>query len=267
MPRVIVVLLALAALGGLAGCGASNSFNPDVVAQAADKTASAGGAKLAIRMDAAGQKINGTGFMDTKGHKGRMSLQMPQLGGTMDAVFLNRVIYLHFPAAIAKKIPGGKSWVKLDIDKVARQQGIDLGALQSTSTNNDPSQQLSQLRGAGDVKKIGTETIRGTQTTHYKATVDLRKAADRAPAEQRAAAKRSVEQIIKLTGSATVPTEVWLDKQGRARRMSFTMKIQGQSLRETMDLYDFGTREAIKAPPASDTQDITELAGKAAVKG
>ena len=49
--------------------------------------------------------------------------------------------------------------------------------------------------------------------------------------------------------------------------MSFTMKIQGQSLRETMDLYDFGTREAIKAPPASDTQDITELAGKAAVKG
>jgi hypothetical protein len=267
MPRLIVILLALAALGGLAGCGSSDSFNPDVVAQAADKTASAGGAKLAIRIEAAGQKINGTGFMDTKGHKGRMSLQIPQLRGTMDAVFLNRIIYLHFPAAIAGKIPGGKSWVKLDLDKAARQQGIDLGALQSTSTNNDPAQQLAQLRGAGDVKKVGTETIRGTKTTHYKATIDLRKAADRAPADQRAAAKRSVEQIIKLTGSSTVPTEVWLDKQGRARRMSFTMKAQGQSLRETMDLYDFGTREAIKAPPASDTQDITELAGKAAAKG
>jgi len=261
MPRLIVILVSLAALAGLAGCGASNSFNPDVVAQAADKTASAGGAKLAFKADAAGQTVNGTGFMDTKGRKGRMSFQLPQGQGSMDLVYMSRVIYMHFPAAMTKKL-GGKSWVKLDLDRAMKAQGIDLGALQSTSTS-DPNQQLDQLRGAGDVKRVGTETVRGTKTTHYKTTIDLRKAASRAPAAQRSAAQRSVDRLIQLTGQSRMPMQVWIDQQGRARRMTMTQSVKGQSVSMTMDMYDFGTREAIKAPPASDTKDITDLASKA----
>src|SRR5947199_353129 len=181
MSRLIVIALALVALGALTGCGASDTINPDVVAQAADKTASAGGMKIAYTMDVAGQHITGNGFFDTKGQKGRMSFDLPQAGGTVDAVIVHRIIYMHFPASIAKQIPGGKSWLKLDFAKAAKAQGIDIGALQSTSTT-DPSQTLDQLRGAGDVKKVGTETVRGTETTHYTATLDLRKAADKAPA-------------------------------------------------------------------------------------
>jgi len=265
MPRFIVTLICLAALGGLAGCGASDTLNPDVVAQAADKTASAGGAKIAFTVDTAGQQVAGTGFMDAKDHKGRMSFQLPQGKGAMDMVFLNRVIYMRLPQ-LSGQLPGGKPWLKLDLDRFARARGIDLGALQSTSTS-DPSQELDQLRGAGDVKRVGDETVRGTSTTHYRATIDLRKAADRAPAAERAAARRSIDQIIKLTGTSTIPVEAWLDKQGRLRRMRMTMTMQGQSATISMDLFAFGTREPLKAPPAADTTDITALAGKQAAKG
>lgn len=258
MPRIVIsLLLCLAAAGGLAACG-TEDFNPDVVAQAADKTVSAGGAKVAFTIDAAGQAMKGTGFMDASARKGRIRFALPQGQGDLETVFLQRVVYLHLPAKLSAQVPGGKPWLKLDLDKLAKSQGIDLGALQSTS-NSDPSQQLDQLRGAGEVKRVGDEKVRGAQTTHYRAKIDLRRAADKAPAAQRAAAKRSVERLIKLQGTSTLPVDVWLDGQGRLRRERVTQKIQGQSLDFTMDLYDFGTREALKAPPASQTQDFSDV--------
>ena len=263
MPRLIVILVSLAALAGLAGCGASENFNPDVVAQAADKTASAGGAKLVMTVSAAGQRVNANGFIDTRGQKGRMSMTLPQAQGAIDMVFIKRVIYMHLPDALQRRVAGGASWLKLDFDRALRAKGIDLSAFQNGSTSN-PSQQLDQLRGAGDVKRVGTDTIRGAPTTHYKTTIDLRKAADRTPADRRAAAQRSVEQLIKLSGTRTFPAEAWIDKQGRLRRMKMAFKVKGQSLAMTMDLFDFGAREAIKAPPASDTKDVTDLATKQA---
>src|SRR3954453_5019134 len=182
MPRLIVILVSLAALAGLAGCGASDNVNPDVVAQAADKTASAGGAKLAMTVSAAGQRVNANGFIDTRGQKGRMSMTLPQAQGAIDMVFIKRVIYMHLPDALQRRVAGGASWLKLDFDRALRAKGIDLSAFQNGSTSK-PSQQLDQLRGAGDVKRVGTDTIRGAPTTHYKTTIDLRKAADRAPAD------------------------------------------------------------------------------------
>jgi hypothetical protein len=234
-----------------------------VVAQAADKTASAGGAKMAFVIQVQGQTLHGAGFVDPKGRRARLTFQLPKGQGAMETVYVGQTIYMQFPPALRSQVPGGKSWVKIDLRQFGQKQGIDIGALQSTS-GNDPSAQLEQLRGAGDVKKAGTEQVRGTPTTHYTATLDLRRAADRAPAAQRDAARRSIDRIIKLTGQSTLPTEVWLDAQGRARRMKVSQSIRGQSFTYTMDLYDFGTREALKAPPASETADLTQLAAKRA---
>src|SRR3954447_14275829 len=222
MPRIAISLvLGLAAAAGLTACG-TEDFNPDVVAQAADKTASAGGAKVAFTIDAAGQPMRGTGFMDAGSRKGRIRFALPQGQGAMETVFLKRVVYLHLPEKLAASVPGGKPWLKLDLDKLAKTQGFDLGALQQSTSGSDPSQQLDQLRGAGQVKRVGTEKIRGAQTTHYRAKIDLRKAAEKAPAAQRDAARRGIERLIKLEGTSTLPVDVWLDDQGRLRRERVT---------------------------------------------
>jgi len=254
MRRVLFLpLLLLAAVP--AGCG-SDDFNPDVVAQAADKTASAGGSKMAITMRVEGQTVRGSGFMDAKGRRGRMRMTLPQGFGDMSAVFLGTVVYMQFPEKLRKEIPGGKAWLKIDYEKALRQQGVDLGALENTS--NNPADQLEQLRGAGDVQKVGIEQVRGVSTTHYKATIDLRKAA-----EKSRVARRSIDRLVKLTGQSTIPMEIWIDDRGRMRRQSMEQKIQNQTMNYTVELFDFGTRESIKAPPASETKDITDLAAKA----
>src|SRR3954470_2927195 len=132
MPRIAIsLLLCLAAAGGLTACG-TEDFDPDVVAQAADKTASAGGAKVAFTIDAAGQAVRGTGFMDAKGRKGRLRFALPQGQGDLETVFLGRTVYLHLPEKLSGQLPGGKPWLQVDLDKLAKQHGIDLGALQST---------------------------------------------------------------------------------------------------------------------------------------
>jgi hypothetical protein len=264
MKRISLLLGALAASAAVAGCGAANDINPDVVAQAADKTAEAGGAHMTMIEQVAGRTLRGDGFTDNKGRKARLTLQLPNGQGKFETVYVDRQIYMQFPPSVQKKV--GKPWVRIDLEKATKAQGIDLGALQST-TSSDPSGQLDQLRGAGDVTKVGSEQVRGTDTTHYKATIDLRKSVERAPAAQREAARRSVENIIKDTGQSSVPMEVWLDKAGRARRLKFTQKIQGKSVTLTMELYDFGTKEALKAPPASETKDITDEAVKQAKAG
>ncbi len=256
LPAIVVAVLVLA---GLAGCSATKDLNPDVVARAAERTATAGGAKMAISAQVEGQTLRGAGFVDLNGQKGRLSLEIPEVGGRLDQLFVGRVLYMHFPRALAEQLPRGKRWIKIDLERALRQNGIDLGALQSM-TANDPASQIAQLRGAIDLERVGSETVRGTATTHYKAVVDLRKVAAEAPASQRAAARRSVDRIIELSGRSKVPTDVWIDAAGRVRRMRVSQRIDGRSFAYTMELYGFGTRETVEAPPASQPTDLTALA-------
>ena len=255
MPMLVAVPAVVAALGG---CGSSDSFNPDVVAQAADKTASAGGARMALVERIQGQTLRGSGFVDTKGGKARLRLTLPG-AGDLQTVYVNRIVYLRFPKALARQIPGGKQWLKLDLERFGAAKGIDFSSL-AGSAGSDPTVQLDQLRGAGNVKRVGKEDVRGVQTTHYTASIDLRKAAEKAPAERRAAARRSIENVIKLTGQRTVPLEIWIDDAGRMRREKVTQRLRGQSVMATIELYDFGARETVEPPPASQTSDVTKLA-------
>ena len=255
MRRFAAGLLILgAATPALAGCGASDAIDPAVVANAADRTAGAGEARMAMTVQAAGPTIHGSGLMDLRRRRFEMTMQIPG-AGAMEMRYLGQVMYMHLPAA-ARKTVGGKPWVKIDVVKALKSKGIDISGLQGP-TGGNPSDTLQQLRGAGDVHKVGTATIRGTQTTHYKATIDLRRAADRVPAAQRAAARQSIDRLVKLTGQTTMPVEAWIDGQGRLRRETFTQTVKGRTVSGTIDLYGFGGQQAIVAPPAGDTADIT----------
>src|SRR5439155_14054622 len=120
--------------------------------------------------------------VDYQANKGHMTLDLSQLGlpgAPVDAVFEGKTVYLKLPAALARGIPGSKAWVKIDAAAAGQRIGVDLSAL-STAQSGDPSQTFDYLRGASDdVTRVGTDDVRGTQTTHYKDTLDLNKAADR----------------------------------------------------------------------------------------
>jgi hypothetical protein len=95
--------------------------------------------------------------------------------------------------------------------------------------------------------------------------VDLRKVVEQAPEAFRGQLRASIDQLIELSGVRSVPTEVWIDDDGLARRMRLTYENmrfapgqQGDMTME-MDLYDFGVDVDVKPPPKDKVTDHQEL--------
>ena len=69
---------------------------------------------------------------------------------------------------------GGKDWMKIDLKRAMSSFGLDLGA--SGQFGQSASEQLRMLRAvSGEVSEEGHEQVAGVDTTHYSATVDLRR--------------------------------------------------------------------------------------------
>jgi hypothetical protein len=256
----LIGLLASALAGGVAvsGCGASG-LDTSAVAQAAQTTENAGTARVAFTAGVAGTKLNGSGWVDMKRRLAQLSMSTPQ--GTMQEIYDGKLMYQQFPPAMRKGVLARKPWTRLDVTAVAKAQGIDLGALQSVS---DPSNAVGQLRSLGHVKRVATATVRGVDTTEFTAVVDLRKVAARAPAAQRAAARHSVDMMIRILGRSTMPVTIWIDDAKRVRRERVSFNILGQTIAMSMDLFDFGVRHTIAPPPAGQVTDLTKLVAHAA---
>jgi hypothetical protein len=275
-----LLLGALAAAAVLGGCGGGDGASPQAaVADAATKTADAGTSRLALEVETEvpGEEpvaFTGTGVFDYDGQRGRMAMDMSELleatgapagEGEMQIVFQSFVLYVKFPL-LTEQIPGSKPWLKLDLDELGKQQGIDLAEL-SRLGQGDPTQALQYLKAASDdVEEVGREDVRGAETTHYRATIDLRKVPDVAPAEQRERIRRTIDQVIEASGESKIPTDVWIDDEGRVRRHRYTQKLvagEGRTAETTltMELYDFGVEVDAEPPPASQVTDLSQVLG------
>jgi hypothetical protein len=273
----VAAALAIAAAAAVtAGCGGgstSGALSLDPVAAAATKTQQAGAARVRFvisfsspLMRAKAFRLRGAGVIDGTSAElnfklGSMSQQAGLGHGSVKEVLLKQsgdyVIYLRL-SLLASKIPGHKQWIKLDLSKLGKAAGVDFGNLMSGS-ELQPTDLLSVLKGEGaDVKKLGSATIDGAATTHYRVTIDtakeLKSKGLMSPLFSRFAAKMK-----------TITENVWIGKTGLVRRLAFAYKLplgDAPQLAMTMDLYDYGAHVSIAAPPSSRVFDITSFAQK-----
>jgi hypothetical protein len=116
---------------------------------------------------------------------------------------------------------------------------------------------------SGDVRDEGHEQVAGTDTTHYSATVDLRRYPDVMPEDQREAARKGVERLIELTGESEIPMDVWIDGDERVRRMAWNQSIrQGpveMKMNITAEYVRFGVPVEVDVPDDSEVFDATDL--------
>jgi hypothetical protein len=159
------------------------------------------------------------------------------------------------------KLPGQRSWMRIDLGKLAGVKGFDQSALGTNGPSQDPAQVLDYLRGAGPAKRVGTETIRGAQTTHYRADVDLKRALKR---NKDKAAQRSVQALLDVVGNkTTVPVEVWLDADHRVvrERVRYKATLRGieNAMDFTTDFTGFGVPVSVDPPASTDTVDGLKL--------
>jgi hypothetical protein len=161
----------------------------------------------------------------------------------------------------ANRLPGGRSWMKIDLVKAAEAKGFDPSTLGTNGPSQDPSQVLDYLKGATAAKKVGTEEIRGVPTTHYRFDADLDKAIARSRSKLAKATLGKLQST--LGGAETIPVDVWLDARHRVlrERVRYTATIKGLSsaLDFTTDFSHFGVPVKVDTPPASDTVDGLKL--------
>jgi hypothetical protein len=256
-----------------------------MVAAAQTKTASAGSARISMTVDvkaapgatSGATSIRGSGAFDFAHRVGSLDLSIPDPSSgqplSITVLFSSDVIYEKLPASIMHGLPGGP-WLKIDLRELSRLSGsgMDLSSLTQGSTS-DPSQVLEVLLGASsDAAVVGNEQVRGTETTHYRMTADLNKVASRLPADERSA----YEGFAKGLGTTSMPTDVWIDSAGRARRIQYTITIpisvtpsggSGSSVSTTIEFYDFGVPVIVTTPPPSQVSDLSQLLGGGGASG
>jgi hypothetical protein len=180
---------------------------------------------------------------------------------TMEMRSTGTVLYMRSPLFNqAGDVAAGK-WLKLDLNELSKLQGIDISQLQQAG-NNDPRQGLAFLEGVSKdgVEELGHEDVRGVDTRHYRADVDLEKAVTRSDAvTDREAFKRFVDSL----GTSHLEVQVWIDGENRVRRIRTPLPIpyKGDTahVTMTMEYFDFGAAVDVAPPPDSDVVDYQDV--------
>jgi hypothetical protein len=296
LAKALTTLGAVGALaaGGVAvsGCGASATLDP--IARAAEVTSQQTGARISLTMQissaalpSSGFAIIASGYVDNRDRSGEMRMNMnglpgaPELpgggDGTIQMIFQYPVIYMDMPL-LAGKLPEGKTWLKLDLSKAAAAAGMNLSQLPSFDETN-PTQLLEYLRASsGGVATVGSESLDGVPTTHYRATLELSSILNRLPSSEQAAAKSALET---LGDAGAIPVDVWVDAQDRVRRVQMSIGVSSPagtagsvagaapsvSDTVTIDFTSFGSIPPITPPPASEVFDASTLTAPALAQG
>jgi hypothetical protein len=226
------------------------------VRTAYDKTAQAESARMTIRvkLSAEGQTVtsDGEGVIDLA--EGDSVMTITAQDKSIEQRVVDQVLYQKAPD---QKTPGGKPWIRIDLKKVAEQQGV------SSQQIGDPAQTAAYAKAITDkdVTKVGTEKIDGVNTTHYRVSVDV-------------ARLPGGDQMSKQLGP-TLPMQVWLDDEGRLRRQQIDMTVEAPAsasakpnsaapqqlkMSTVMQFSDFGTNVDAEAPPADQVADMTDKA-------
>lgn len=265
-------LMVLACVVGLvaAGCGMHAEPAEVRLAQAAARTAAAETARLSLEMHTeigaeGGSRMDYTmvmdGALDFTADRAHLTMDMPFFpgAGSMEMISDGSTVYVRLPDEFGGA-DNERTWVRTDTgESVSMVQAFGfLGA----GTGGDPRDILSALGAVeGSVTELGPEEIRGTSTLGYEADVAF--------AELWGDHPEAAAQLTDLV----VPLSVWLDDEGRVRRLTYTIDLgdlaqagamgdhdQGGmmpsgTMTTTLDLYDLGEPVDIALPPEDQVTD------------
>ena len=235
---------------------------------------------MEMTVDGVDADLTATGVMDADAQQMAMEMDMgamvrdlaEEAGEDVPAGFDEplRVVadgatmYLQMPFAALMGGPSG--WLSVDLSDM----GVDARQL---GAGYDLRSTLDTLRGtSGEPDVVGTEDVRGVQTTHYRATVDLAQAIAEAPESARAA----LEQQLGALGDAgdldavELVVDVWIDDEGLPRRQQMDMGSMfgalgfgGSAATMTIEYFGFGEPVDIEIPSPDEVTPAEELLGGA----
>ncbi|MFC6984329.1 hypothetical protein [Streptomyces cirratus] len=248
------VALALAATSGCGGPASGDDRPPQdpaaVVRGAADALTGAGSAqaRTAMEMATGGTRvtIRGEGGVNFKSRMGQLLVMLPaDVTGKAEH---RPITELLVPGALYMKnrgagVPADK-WVRVDTTTLADGNLVTGGA-------TDPLAAAELLRGAQEVTFVGETDLAGTKVRHYQGTTDIGRAALSASP----GVKGALQAAAKGFSKDTVPFDVYLDMEGRLRKVRHRFSYVNNGVIDvssTTLFYGFGTPVTVKLPPSGD---------------
>lgn len=267
--RALLAGAAIATAGVISGCGASRTVSQalDPVARAADVTSKVEGYRIQattnVATTAGSVQVTMSGIMNRTDRTGQMTAHESVAGHalTLAERFSGLTFYMDAAGLPgATQLTHGKRWLKMDMSRTLGSLG--LGSLSTTSS--DPSQFVDYLRAvSANTKRLGTETVRGTATTHYHAVVNLGNYPKLVRPSDRAAAAHGISTLETVLGSHTMAMDVWIGSDKLVRRLRFgypeCVNNQKLSFAMTMDLYDYGPQPTTQVPSDAQSYDLTPM--------
>lgn len=261
-------LAALLLAGGAVACGGKGDQSPEMTPAAAVAKAAKNTQDItSLRYRMKGQypeqgQITAEASMRLKPTVAMsMKMNVPSQGaeGAAEIRLVDKAMYIGGNPEMAKEMDG-KTWLKFDLSALGDKQ-LGAGAAGAGQAEQNPAAESGFLTGAKDVKKVGTETVDGVETTHYRGTVnldELRASLKKESKDVREQREKSLQQYEKL-GVDTMTMDMWVDGQDRTKQ--FRMKGQADKgpLDMTITFVDYNKPVAVTAPPAKDVADLAEM--------
>lgn len=198
-----------------------------------------------IAMDGTYSWGDGTAYdvqMDTEAAQ----MQTVQDDPTIQCLLVDGVYYYDVDPQASGPLKG-KEWMKVDASAVFGENGAKA---MTGGSGADPTASLKTIKYAKNVEDLGSETVDGQKTTHYRATV---RASDMGKLKDAYTGESSL--LNSTTGGATSLTiDIWVNDKDLPVRL----KENIGGLKVTMDFEKFGATADLKAPPAAETADMTQ---------
>ncbi|MFJ1973126.1 LppX_LprAFG lipoprotein [Streptomyces sp. NPDC087903] len=261
-------LAALALAGGAVGCAKGDDESPAMEpAAAVAKAAKNAETITSFRYTMTGKvpdagRVSGEAAMSVKPPAMSMKITAQDKGadGKVEIRLVDKAMYIGGGAQAAKEMDG-KSWIKFDMSALGADKQLNPAQLGAGQADQNPATESTFLTGSKDVKKVGTETVDGVKTTHYKGNVTLDeleaslKGKDKATRKTR---EKSIAQYEKM-GVDSLVMDMWIDGDDHTKKFRMRGDADKGPLDMTITFLDINKPVTVTAPPAKDTADLAEM--------
>ncbi|MER5397877.1 DUF1396 domain-containing protein [Streptomyces sp. NPDC002599] len=190
----------------------------------------------------------------------KMTAEDQAADGPVEIRLVDKAMYIGGGAKAAKEMDG-KSWIKFDMSALGADKELNASQLGGGQADKNPATESTFLTGSKDVKKVGTETVDGVKTTHYKGSITLDeyrkslKGEDKATREKR---EKALDQYTKM-GVDAITMDMWIDGDDHTKQFRMRGTADKGPLDMTITFLDYNKPVTVTAPPAKDTVDLAEM--------